>query len=92
MEKKITVTNILSYLEGNTQRILEELNLQPRHLQEQIAYRRLLCKDDCAKTKKCRYCGCAFLGITSVAKSCNNGERFPDLMSGPEWEEFKKNL
>lgn len=92
MSAKITIPNILSYLEGNTQLILEELKLQPQHIQEQIAYRRLLCKDDCAKTGRCKHCGCKFNGITSVSKSCNNGERFPDLMSGPEWEEFKSKL
>lgn len=92
MTKKITLTNVLSYLEGNTQLILEELKLQPQHIQEQIAYRRLVCKDDCAITRKCKYCGCDFRGITSIAKSCNDGERFPPLMSGPEWEEFKKKL
>lgn len=91
MSEKITIPNILSYLEGNTQRILEELNLQPQHIQEQIAYRRLLCKDDCAVTGRCIKCNCKFKGRTSVAKSCNL-ERFPDLMSGPEWEEFKKKL
>ena len=90
-EKKITVTNILSYLEGNTQRILEELKLQPQHIQEQIAYRRLQCKDDCAITKKCKMCGCDFKGKTSVYESCNP-DRFPNLMSGPEWEEYKKTL
>jgi hypothetical protein len=90
MSKEITISNIKSYLEGNGQRILEELKLQPSHIKEQIVYRRLLCKDDCAKTNKCIKCGCDFKGKTSVVKSCNNGERFPDLMGKSEWEEFKK--
>jgi hypothetical protein len=25
-----------------------------------------------------------------VEKSCNNGERFPDLMTEDEWAEYKK--
>jgi len=88
-EKKITLANILSFVEGNMQLILEGLNRQPQHIREQIAYRRLLCKDDCAVDNKCVYCGCDFLGKTSVVKSCNKGVRFPNLMSKPRWEKFK---
>ena len=98
MSKEITLSNIKSYLEGNGQRVLEELKLQPSHIKEQIAYRRLVCKDTCGKVgtiddgpNHCQYCGCDFKGKTSVVKSCNNGERFPDLMSKLEWEEFKIN-
>lgn len=88
--QKITLKNIKSFLEGNGQRLLEELQLQPQHIKEQIAYRRLLCKDDCEKQNKCVYCGCDFKGKTSVKESCNKGKRFPDLMGRIEWEEFKK--
>ena len=38
----------------------------------------------------CEKCGCDYPGKLYVNKSCNNGERFPDLMSAKEWEEFKK--
>lgn len=89
MSKEITLSNIKSYLEGNGQRVLEELKLQPSHIKEQIAYRRLACKDDCAKTNKCIKCGCEFKGKTSVVKSCNE-DRFPDLMSKVDWDKFKK--
>lgn len=88
MKHKITFKNITSYLEGNTQRILEELDLQPQHIKEQIAYRRLQCKDDCAIGDKCIKCGCDFKGKTSVVISCNP-ERFPNLMSKPEWDKYK---
>jgi hypothetical protein len=89
MKHKITFKNITSYLEGNTQRILEELKLQPRHIQEQIAYRRLQCKDDCAISKECIKCGCDFKGKTSVVESCNP-EKFPNLMSKQEWYKYKE--
>lgn len=90
MEKpKITIKNIKSFLEGNTQLALERLNAQPQHIKEQIAYRRLLCKDDCAIQGRCIKCRCDFKGKTSVVKSCNP-ERFPDLMSKTDWEEFKE--
>lgn len=89
MKQKITFKNIKQYIEGNSQLILEELKLQAPHIQEQIAYRRLICKDDCAVTNTCKECGCDFKGKTSVSQSCNNGERFPDLMSNLEWEKYK---
>ena len=90
MEAKITLKNILSYIEGNSQLAMEHLNIQPQHVKEQIAYRRLICKDDCAVTSKCIKCGCDFYGKTSVQESCNDGERFPDLKGRINWEVFKK--
>lgn len=90
MKPKITSKNIKSFLEGNAQRLAEELHFQPQHIREQIAYRRLICKDDCAKQNKCTYCGCDFKGKTSVRESCNKGERFPDLMGRLEWEKYKQ--
>jgi hypothetical protein len=90
MKQKITLHNIKSFLEGNLQLGLEQLNLQPQHIQEQIAYRRLICKDDCAVNNACIKCGCDFKGKTSVKESCNKGERFPDLMGKLEWELYKK--
>lgn len=89
MKQKITLHNIKSFLEGNGQRVLEGLQLQPIHIQEQIAYRRLACADDCAITSECIKCGCDFKGKTSVRESCNP-ERFPDLMSNSEWIKYKE--
>ena len=88
MKQKITLSKIKSFLEGNFQLGLESLNLQPPHLQEQIAYRRLLCSKDCAVNNQCIICGCDFKGKTSVKKSCNE-ERFPDLMNNIEWQQYK---
>ena len=88
MERKITLKNIYSFLEGNIQLGLEQLHLQPEHIQEQIAYRRLMCKDDCAINNKCIICGCDFKGKTSVEESCNL-ERFPNLMGRVDWIRYK---
>lgn len=89
--KKVTLTNILSFIEGNLQLGLEEFNLQPQHIQEQIAYRRLICKDTCEPTGLCEYCGCDFKGKTSVKKSCNRGKKFPNLMGKVQWDNYKEN-
>jgi hypothetical protein len=89
MKYDITIKNIKQYIEGNGQKVLEKLNLQPEHIQEQIAYRRIICSNDCKIKGKCIKCGCEFYGKTSVKESCNL-DRFPNFMSKIDWEEFKK--
>ena len=88
MSKEITLNNIYNFIEGNTR--LFTKSIQPDHIKQQIAFRMLKCKDDCMITKECKYCGCDVPGKMYVSKSCNNGDRFPDLMSKVDWEEFKK--
>ena len=87
MKQKITLSNISNYIEGNTRMFTN--SLQPDHIKEQLSYRMLLCKDDCAIQVSCIKCGCDYPGRLHTTKSCN-AERFPDLMSKPLWDEFKK--
>lgn len=87
---KITLKNLKSYIEGNTQMILDGFGLQPLYIQEQIAYRMLQCKDDCMIKRECKYCGCSVPGKLYVKESCNNGIRFPDLMDELHWNNFKE--
>ena len=86
---KITPTKILQFIEGNLKLLGDKVYLIPEHEKEQIAYRSLICKDDCIKLGYCTYCGCDLPGKLYVKKSCNSGERFPDLMSKKEWEKYK---
>lgn len=67
-----------------------KLGLQPEHIQEQVLWRAFLCKDDCAKTGKCKDCGCSVPGKWYVTQSCNKGTRFPNLMNLAQWEIYKK--
>lgn len=90
MGKKITLNNIKQYIEGNVQMYFDSLGMKPDWYKEQIAYRMLQCKDDCGISKRCKYCGCDYPGKLYVEESCNNGERFPDLMNKRDWEKFKK--
>ena len=87
MSKKITLSNIYNFIEGNTR--LFTKSIQPEHIKQQIAYRMLLCKDDCAKTGRCIKCDCDYPGRVYTTESCNT-DRFPDFMSRIDWEEFKK--
>jgi hypothetical protein len=86
---KITPTKILQFIEGNIKMLGDRFHLLAPHEKEQIAYRSQLCKDDCMKLGYCIKCGCSIPGKLYVARSCNNGERFPDLMPHTDWEKFK---
>lgn len=87
MKHKITKQNIYNFIEGNYRMFLQDL--QANHIKEQIAYRMLLCQNDCALTGKCVVCNCDYPGRVYTTESCNK-ERFPNLVSNVEWEEFKK--
>jgi len=89
MEKKVSLSNIASFIEGNTKMFLKDLGFQPEHIKEQIAYRLMVCKDDCGVYGYCKHCNCPLPDKMYVKKSCNNGELFPDLMSRNEWTKFK---
>jgi hypothetical protein len=88
--KEITLTNIKSFIEGTSKELYNTLIGLPIHTQEQVAYRHEKCKKDCIPKKGCKHCGCEPIGKHFVNKSCNGGERFPDLMGAEEWETFKK--
>lgn len=86
---KITLKNIKYYIEGNIKMLGDKMYLLPEHEKEQVAYRAMICKDECVKLGYCVYCGCDIPGKLYVKDSCNGGERFPDLMPKPEWEQYK---
>jgi len=86
---EITFRNILQYFEGNTKQILDKFNLLSPHLKEQVSWRLNICKLDCVQNGKCVYCSCSLPGKAFTVKSCNKGERFPDLMSAEDWDKYK---
>ena len=67
----------------------EKIHLLSDHEKEQVAYRAMVCKEECIALGYCVYCGCDLPGKLYVRDSCNGGERFPDLMSKLDWEKFK---
>ena len=86
MSKEITAQNIYNFIEGNIR--LKTKSIQPSHIKEQIAYRLLKCKDDCANQGNCIICTCPFPDRAYSTESCNT-ERFPDFMSKIDWELYK---
>ena len=90
MDKKITLRDILNYAEGNTKKVVDKFDLLPKHKKEQVEWRKSICVNDCMIEGKCKYCGCSVPGKLYVKKSCNGGERFPDMMDELEWDYYKK--
>ena len=88
---KITFKKIFQFIEGNTKMFGDALHLLSDHEKEQVAYRAMICKDECIQLGYCVYCGCKVPNKLYSTKSCNDGERFPDIMSKSDWETFKKN-
>lgn len=90
LAKIFNLNNIKSYVEGNLNYYYNNIVGLPEHIQEQTLYRLSLCKNDCVEAEECVYCSCPPKKKVFVTKSCNNGERFPDLMEEQEWEAYKK--
>jgi hypothetical protein len=90
MNKKITFKNILYFIEGNMKMLGDVFHLLPHHEKEQVLWRMEICKDDCVKNGYCKYCGCDVPGKLYVNDSCNEGERFPNLMTKAQWEQYKQ--
>jgi hypothetical protein len=89
-KKEITLSNIYSFLEGNARYLKNIFGMFPRYKQEQVLYRLSICKDTCVKNEECEYCGCPPKKKAFVDKSCNKGDKFPDMMEEEDWELFKK--
>jgi hypothetical protein len=89
MDKKIKFKDIANYIEGNTKQVVDKFDLLPKYKKEQVEWRKSICSD-CMIEGKCKYCGCSVPGKLYVKKSCNDGERFPDMMDELEWNYYKK--
>ena len=53
--KKITLSNVKSFIRGHYNMYLDKLGAYPKHKQEQILYRISLCSD-CVTNKGCKHC------------------------------------
>jgi len=90
MPKKITIKNVMQFIEGNLKMLGDHIDLLPYHEKEQVVYRSWVCRNDCVSLGYCKYCGCSVPGKLYVRESCNEGELFPDMMGASAWEEYKK--
>lgn len=85
-----SIKNIKDYIQGNYNYHLDRMGRYPKYLQEQVRYRLTFCTDDCQPAGKCIHCGCPPHKKVYNRKSCNKGERFPDLMNKEEWNNYKQ--
>lgn len=91
MKPSINKKNVINFIEGNLKMLGDKINLLPFFIKEQIVWRSEICKEDCVKIGKCKYCGCSLPGKFYVTKSCNYNERFPDLIKDrKEWDLYKR--
>lgn len=88
--KDITFSNIKNYIQGYSRWFLQ--NSLPEHTKEQVLFRASQCPEDCARDGKCFYCKCKFPAKLFVDKSCNKGQRLPDLMDSESWDKYKQKL
>ncbi len=86
---KITIRDILNFIEGNAKLLGDKIHLLPQHEKEQVVYRSQICQHDCCQLGYCIQCGCDLPGKFYVTKSCNP-DRFPNLMSKSDWAKFKQ--
>lgn len=84
----INLKNVKAFISGNLTYYLSKIIDLPLHLKEQYYFRLYQCKDDCLIRKRCIKCNCPTLKKAYVLESCNIN-RFPDLLAGKEWEEYK---
>lgn len=94
---EFSLRNVKSFLSAKKRQIYDKfVGLEP-HIKEQILYRHSLCKNDCFVPDEdghtgCIYCGCDPYGKAFSKKSCNKGERFPDLMDKETWNKYKETI
>lgn len=86
----LNVTNIAHYIEGNAKFYYNKFLDEPQYLREQRLWRLYQCKDDCVVEGKCKVCDCPVEKKVFQDDSCNNNERFPNIMDNIKWEQYKK--
>lgn len=90
MGSKINIENINSFIQGSSRHLLDRFNALEDHIVEQVAYRESKCPE-CKTAGHCLgSCKCSVPGRWFSTKTCNNGEKFPDLMTKVKWDEYKK--
>lgn len=89
MKPKITLGNIVSFIDGNVKNLVNKTLGLPSHILEQYYYRLYLCKDTCLVKGNCKKCGCPVMLKAFAQKSCNPDLHL-DLMPGADWKLFKE--
>lgn len=87
MKSKITVKNIISYVQGNIRYRLYYSRFRfliREHIREQYEYRIRVMKKECYESGNCVICGCKTTNLQFANKPCD-GNCYPRMMSKKEW-------
>lgn len=87
------LNNIWYFLQGWVRYILYNIHpyLLPRHLRDQIDYRKLAAKDECIEKGYCVNCGCRIPHLFFANKVCGVPGLepcYPKMMNKHEWKKF----
>ena len=90
MQKKITISNIIAYCQGN---IRYKLWYSPfkflirKHIVEQINFRVKFMETECYTNGNCKLCGCTTIELQMANKECDM-PCYPEMMNKKEWHDF----
>src|SRR6185436_12757653 len=88
-KKKITLENIVAYIQGNFRYKLYYSfpYLLSKHIKEQIDYRIRVMDKECYNEGSCKLCGCATTALQMADKSCDK-PCYPPMMNRKQWIDF----
>ena len=90
---EINLKNVKAFWQGMCRYYWDKWfpNSFPKHIREQVAYRKKEANEDCVKNGECLECGCKIPHLFYADKSCN-GDCYPVMMKEFEWECHKAQI
>ena len=89
----ITIKNVWAYIQGNTRKIVDELGpdilKSPKHIQEQILWRKVIHNPKCSEKGSCIECHCTVPDKFYSDKECEGG-CYPSIMDESKWIKFNQ--
>lgn len=92
MKHKITIENIISYIQGNVRYYLYYNKFKFlifKHIREQYEIRIDSMNKDCYNNGSCIKCGCVTTKLQFANKKCK-GNCYPNFLNKKDWKTFKK--
>lgn len=92
MGKRITLSNIIAYIQGKFRYKLYYSCynfLIPKHIKEQIDYRIKVMDRECYMKGACKICGCETTALQMANKACPK-PCYPKMVNKKKWNRQKK--
>lgn len=90
--KKINLTTIRYYLQGNLRSLASNFGITEQHILEEAQWRLGEIKDKspkCFKEGECIYCQCELKELVLSDAACDHG-CYPHMRNKEEWNQFKQ--